>query len=77
MKLSDCQPGQRVRYMPQHAFGDEKHKDVEIGEISSVNHKYAFVRFDKYVRNFGWEGATSQACDPEQLEPVDNRRLTP
>lgn len=57
----------RVAYIPMHAGGDKTHPDVEYGTVSSVNDKYVFVRFDKQVEKLGWSGATSQACDPEDL----------
>lgn len=61
MRLEECKPGMRVVYRD---FGRE-----EVGRISSRNDTYAFVRFDEHVRKFGWDGATSQACDPRDLEP--------
>lgn len=67
MNLSDIENGQRVAYVPTHAKGNLSHKDVEWGKVSSKNDKYVFVRFDKQVSKFGWEGATSQSCRPEDL----------
>lgn len=65
--LAECTVGKRVAYIPMHAFGDPNHADVEHGTISSVNHKYVFVRFDHQVAKLGWEGTTAQACDPYDL----------
>lgn len=67
MKLENIKVEMRVAYIPTHARGAFNHPDVEFGRVSSVNHKYAFVRFDKHVAKFGWDGATSQACDPGDL----------
>lgn len=52
--------GQRVEYV--HFDGK-----TEAGTVSSVNDRYVFVRFDKHVQKFGWDGATSQSCDPNDL----------
>lgn len=57
----------RVIYIPHHANGNRSHKDVEAGAISSIGQKYIFVKFDKQVKNLGWEGSTAQACDPSQI----------
>ena len=69
MKINEIKSGERVVYVPLHAHGDICHPDVEIGTVSSVGPKYAHVRFDKAVAKFGWDGATSQACDPSDLMP--------
>lgn len=52
--------GTKVKYVPNHAFGDAHHPDCEAGYVSSVNHLYVFVRF-KANRLSG------QACDPATL----------
>lgn len=70
MKLEHVTPGMLVRYIPRHAHGNRAHRDVEYGVVSSTNHLYAFVRFDRQVAKFGWGGATSQSCDPGDLEAV-------
>lgn len=67
MKITDFAPKQRVIYVPLHAGGDINHVDSERGTVSSVGAKYVFVKFDKQVSNFGWDGTTSQACDPIDL----------
>jgi len=62
-------PGQRVRYVPYHAYGDASHPDCENGVVTSVRtHSpvdgeplptpIVFVRF---------RGETSQGCNPDQL----------
>ena len=63
MKLEEIQPQMRVIYVPGHAEGDIRHPDAEHGTVSSVNSMYAFVKFDKQLSRFGWEGTTSQSCD--------------
>lgn len=66
-ELSKFTPKTRVAYIPLHANGDLKHKDVERGTVSSTNSHYVFVKFDKQLNKFGWNGTTSQACDPKDL----------
>ena len=67
MKLEDIKPNMRVAYITLHADGNPDHPDVEHGTVSSVNSKYAFVKFDKQVSKLGWGGSTAQACDPVDL----------
>lgn len=62
--------GERVVYIPGHAEGDISHPDCECGKVSSTNEKFVFVRFDQHVKKFGWDGATSQACDPSDLKHI-------
>lgn len=68
MTASDFIKGMRVCYVPLHAHGDLSHKDVESGTVSSNNGKNVFVKFDKQLAKFGWEGTTSQGCSPEDLK---------
>lgn len=70
---SDFSPGERVVYVPTHAEGDLRHPDCEQGAVSSVNDHTVFVKFDQYVKKFGWDGATSQGCDPCDLVSADKR----
>lgn len=67
MKISLITPHMRVAYIPAHAHGDVTHKDVELGNVSSKNDKYVFVKFDKQVCALGWGRTTSQSCKPEDL----------
>ena len=67
MKLDNVRKFQRVSYIPGHADGDALHPDCEHGTVSSKNNKYVFVKFDKQLKKFGWEGTTSQSCRPEDL----------
>jgi len=62
MKIEEIKPQMRVAYVPMH---DPTAK--EYGTVSSVNSKYAFVRFDAQVAKFGWDGTTSQSCNPNDL----------
>lgn len=62
MNIEEIKPQMRVAYVPGH---DPKAK--EYGTVSSVNSKYAFVRFDAQVAKLGWDGTTSQSCDPRDL----------
>lgn len=59
-------------YVPLHAHGDVNHPDVEHGAVSSFNGHSVFVKFDKQVQKFGWDGTTSQACDPSDLQVEKN-----
>ena len=59
MTLQETKPGMLVVYVPNHANGDRKHKDSEIGVIVKVHSVYVFVKFK--------EGATPKACYPESL----------
>lgn len=59
--------GLRVRYVPGVAYSDVNHKACEDGTVSSAGPSYVFVKFDKQLRKFGWDGTTSQACKPEDL----------
>lgn len=70
MKLELIKPGMLVWYVPTHAHGDINHADAEHGRVSSVNSKFAFVKFDKQVAKLGWDGTTSQSCDPADLRPA-------
>jgi len=69
MQLSDFKKGQRVKYIPTHAFGNSKHPDCENGVVSSVNNKYVFVKYDNAVMimKTGDEDYTAQATSPENL----------
>jgi len=69
LKLSEIKPQMRVAYVPAHAEWDRN--AIECGTVSSVNHKYAFVKFDKQLSKFGWDGTTSQACDPNDLVAIE------
>ena len=63
----DFNRGQRVRYIPGHAYGDPTHRDCEDGTVSSNNGINVFALFDKNVARLGWRGATSQSCNPAGL----------
>jgi len=62
-KPSDFYPGQRVMYVPMHAYGNVRHPDCEEGVVSSVNEKYVFV---SYIKN-GRTQHTTQATDADDL----------
>lgn len=70
--MNDFKPGDRVRYIPGHAYGDHGHPDCETGCVSSVsaNSGTIFVKFDKQVSRIGWDGTTAQGCDPESLVKI-------
>jgi hypothetical protein len=70
MKLEHVNKGQRVAYVPTHAHGNLQHKDVEVGTVSSKNARFVFVKCDKQLLKFGWDGTTSQSCDPADLVAV-------
>lgn len=58
MRAEDFKSNDRVAYIPGHAHGDVNHKDVEHGTVSSQNGVNVFVRFDKQVIKFGWDGGS-------------------
>lgn len=62
-------PGDRVRYIPAHAYGDSHHPDCENGVVSSCNEHVVFVRY--YAKVNGRESSglkeTAQATNPEDL----------
>jgi len=68
LSLSEIVPQMRVAYVPAHAEWDKD--SIEYGTVSSKNDKYVFVKFDKQLAKFGWDGTTSQSCDPNDLEAV-------
>jgi hypothetical protein len=70
MNIELATPGTRVAYVPLHASGCLDHFDVEYGTVSSHNGKNVFVKFNEAVSRFGWDGATSRACDPADLVKV-------
>jgi hypothetical protein len=61
--VKDFTPEEHVRYVPNHAHGDPKHKDVEPGIVSSMNDKFVFV---KYIKR-GILQETAAATDPGDL----------
>ena len=63
--LKEEHKGKTVTYIPLHAHGDVEHEDCEIGEISSFNDKYVFVKYKD--KRSGWIKETSQATDPSDL----------
>lgn len=70
MKAEQFTPQMRVAYVPNHAHGNLNHDDVETGTVSSNNGINVFVKFDKQLVKFGWDGTTSQSCSPESLVPI-------
>lgn len=68
LTLSEIQPKMRVAYVPAHAEWDKS--AIEYGTVSSKNDKYVFIKFDKQLEKFGWDGTTSQSCDPNDLVAV-------
>lgn len=59
---SDFKRGDSVRYVPRHPNGV-----CEDGCVSSTNDSFVFVKFHQQVARLGWDGATSQDCDPGAL----------
>lgn len=53
--------GDRVKYIPGHARGDENHPDCEIGLVTSVKPGRVFVLFG---------GCTPQSCTPRDLKLI-------
>jgi len=71
MSATQFKPGDRVRYVPGHAYDDIRHHDCEDGAISSVSDlNTCFVKFDKAVARFGWDGTIAQGCYPFDLVKI-------
>lgn len=66
MKLEEAIPGTKVVYKKM-IFS---YLDMEHGIVSSKNEKYIFVKFQKQIDKFGWDGTTSQSCNPSDLTLV-------
>jgi len=66
----DFRPGEAVLYIPCHAEGDPRHKDVEIGVVNSQNGKFVFVKYRPQFLCAGWYDANAQATDPFDLIKV-------
>jgi len=69
MKTFDFDHGDKVRYIPFHAYGDVKHKDCENGVVSSVNSHFVFVKYNNAmcIMTTGDEAYTAAATKPEDL----------
>jgi hypothetical protein len=68
--LEDFLPGDHVIYVPRHAYDNLEHPDCRRGEVSSVNGHCVFVKFDEQVQKLGWDGTTSQGCQPTDLHRI-------
>lgn len=62
MNLENFKAGMFVRFIPQHANGDNTHPDCEMGVVTSRNDIFVFVRFGLNTH--------SQACKADQLQRV-------
>lgn len=65
LELSEFEQQMRVAYVPTHAEWDRS--AIEYGIVSSTGSRCVFVKFDKQLSKFGWDGTTSQGCDPHDL----------
>lgn len=65
----DYKHGDKVRYVPNHAFGDPHHPDCQNGVVSSTNEHYVFVKYDNdmCIMVNGDEPYTSQATLRDNL----------
>jgi len=68
LTLAEVTPQMRVAYVPTHAEWDTS--AIEHGTVSSKNERYVFVKFDKLVAKFGWDGTTSQSCKADDLVAI-------
>ena len=68
LTLSEIQPKMRVAYVPVPAQWDKN--AIEKGTVSSKNDECVFVKFDKQLLKFGWNGTTSQSCNPNDLVAI-------
>lgn len=76
MNVFDFKPRDKIRYIPGVAYGDSNHPVCEDGVVSSINNKYVFVKFNKQLKKFGWEGTTSQSCDSKNLIILSSEKLS-
>ena len=60
MNIEEAEPKMVVFY--NHFDGR-----AEMGVVSSKNDKFVFVKFTEKIQRLGWDGTTSQACNPEDL----------
>lgn len=67
-ETKDFKPQQRVIYIPMHVDGDRSHPDCRWGTVSSINERCVFVKFDEQTSKLGWDGTTSQGCNPNDLQ---------
>ncbi len=67
--ISDFKKGQKVLYIPLHAYGNETHSDCEKGVVSSTNECFVFVKYDCLACTMitGDEPYTAQATKPDML----------
>ena len=64
----DFERGDQIAYIPNHAFGDLAHPDVEYGFVTSTTEKVVFCRFYHHVRNLTLRTtANSEAVEPHNL----------
>ena len=70
MDIANATFKKRVAYIPGHAAGDIQHPDVEYGFVSSHNGTNVFVKFDRQLSKFSWDGTTSQSCNPADLVEI-------
>lgn len=54
MKPVIFKKGDTVIYIPNHAEGDENHKDCKYGLVTSFNNEFVFVKYGR----FGGSAAT-------------------
>lgn len=76
MDKNELSIGQRVRYVPRHARGDQNHPDCQDGIARSFNpHGFPFVVYDNATRGkmLTLERAepwTAACTDPSDLVPL-------
>lgn len=66
MNVTDFKIGMRVAYVPG-AINDV----AERGTVTSTNERLVFVKFDKHVEKFGWEGTTAEVRFPYDLVKLE------
>lgn len=65
MKLEDIEIGMPVMYVPKHLKGAEEINDDQLGVVTSLNDKFAFVRY--------LNKTSSQATKADDLHSIKNR----
>ena len=68
----DFKKGDKVLYIPSHAFGEATHPDVERGVVSSIQDRRVFVKYDCLLGEAltGDEPWTAKATSPNDLVKV-------
>ena len=67
--MNNFKKGDKVTFIPNHAFDDPNHEDCQDGVVSSVNDHYVFVKYNCALGEAitGDEPWTAQSTKRENL----------